>query len=155
SADHGGADFPEVTGGGRQPVPTLRAVIEDAVKTALGGSGPFIAAFSTNDLYFKPGVYERLKATPTGPKSVIGIATRQPGVARVFTSDELSNAAARTSSDPKLRAAALSYYPGRSGDLGILLKENWLMISAGTTHGTLYPYDQRVPVILYGAGIRP
>ena len=28
-----------------------------------------------------------------------------------------------------------------------------MMTGAGTTHGTLYGYDQRVPVILYGAGI--
>ena len=27
--------------------------------------------------------------------------------------------------------------------------------ATGTTHGTLYDYDKRVPVILYGAGIRP
>jgi hypothetical protein len=28
------------------------------------------------------------------------------------------------------------------------------MPAAGTTHGTLYDYDSRVPVVLYGAGIR-
>ena len=50
----------------------------------------------------------------------------------------------------------MSYYAGRSGDLTVLLKENWELIGAsGTTHGSLYAYDQRVPVILYGAGIAP
>ena len=29
------------------------------------------------------------------------------------------------------------------------------MPAAGTTHGTLYEYDRRVPVILFGAGIEP
>jgi hypothetical protein len=29
------------------------------------------------------------------------------------------------------------------------------MTAAGTTHGTFYDYDRRVPVILYGAGIQP
>ena len=53
-----------------------------------------------------------------------------------------------------IRAAALSYYPDRSGDLTIVPKENWILAGAGTTHGTSYEYDQHVPVILYGAGIR-
>ena len=35
-------------------------------------------------------------------------------------------------------------------------KDEVLLLKAvyDTTHGTAYPYDQRVPVILYGAGIR-
>jgi len=77
-----------------------------------------------------------------------------PGVARVLTSDEVSTAAARASKDPQVRAAALSYFAGRSGDLIVIPSENWMLIAAGTTHGTMYPYDQRVPVLLYGAGIR-
>jgi len=157
SADHGVADMPEQsTGGGRIPGTTIRAAIEAAAKTALGEDGPFVEAMSTNDIYFKPGVYQRLKAKPRGLQSVIEHADALSGVARVFTSDEISTAAARASDDPQIRAAALSYYAGRSGDLTVLLKENWELIGAtGTTHGSLYPYDQRVPVILYGAGIAP
>ena len=78
-----------------------------------------------------------------------------PGIARVFTSDEISSAAARKSADPQIRAAALSYYSGRSGDLVLLVKENWIMPATGTNHGTLYDYDRRVPVLLFGAGIKP
>jgi phosphopentomutase len=37
----------------------------------------------------------------------------------------------------------------------VLVKENWIMPASGTTHGTLYEYDKRVPVILFGAGIKP
>jgi len=155
SADHGVADFPEVTGGGRQPLAQLREAIETTLKTTLGDEGPFVAGLSTNDVYFKRGLYDRLKANPAMLKSVIDAMTKQPGIARVFTSDELSSAEARASKDSQVRAAALSYYPGRSGDLTFLVKENWLTTPSGTTHGTSYPYDQRVPVILYGAGIRP
>ena len=78
-----------------------------------------------------------------------------PGVARVLTSDDVSTPEARRSDDPQVRAVALSYYPGRSGDLTVIVKENWIMTATGTTHGTLYDYDRRVPVILYGSGIRP
>jgi predicted AlkP superfamily pyrophosphatase or phosphodiesterase len=156
SADHGVADLPEqASGGGRQPAATVRAVIEAAIKPALGGDETFIAAVSGGDVYFKPGVYDRLKAKPQVLRAVLAAVAALPGVARVFTSDEMSAAAARSSTDREIRATALSYYPGRSGDLTVLVKENWVMLAAGTTHGTLYDYDQRVPVILYGAGIRP
>jgi len=154
SADHGVADFPEVAGGGRQAIAPLRAAIEDAIKKAFGEEGPFIAALATNDVYFKRGVYERLRANPAALKSVIAAMTAQPGIARVFTSDELAVPDARASQDPQIRAAALSYYPGRSGDLTFLVKEHWLTTPAGTTHGTSYAYDQQVPVVLYGAGIK-
>jgi predicted AlkP superfamily pyrophosphatase or phosphodiesterase len=154
SADHGVGDIPEqATGGGRQPVAAIRTAIESALKTALGEDGPFIAAVVTNDVYFKPGVYDRLKAKPEALRTAIANASALPGIARVFTSDEIAPPAARASDDPQIRAAALSYYPGRSGDLTLLVKENWQMTASGTTHGTLYGYDQRVPVILYGAGI--
>ena len=61
---------------------------------------------------------------------------------------------ARESSDRVLRAAALSHYPGRSGDIIIAPDEKWLMSTAVTTHGTQYTYDQRVPVIFFGNSVR-
>jgi len=44
--------------------------------------------------------------------------------------------------------------PGRSGDFVLIPKPNWIIRVAGTTHGTLNSYDQRVPVILFGNRIR-
>jgi hypothetical protein len=58
------------------------------------------------------------------------------------------------SSDRVRRAAALSYNKDRSGDLIMIPKENWLQSSAATTHGTHHPYDQSVPVIVYGPGVK-
>jgi hypothetical protein len=35
-------------------------------------------------------------------------------------------------------------------------KPFWISIAAdGTTHGTPQPYDRQVPVVLYGAGVKP
>jgi hypothetical protein len=75
-------------------------------------------------------------------------------VAQVFVGSELATAEARASTDPVRRAAALSHYPGRSGDLIIAPKAQWLLATTATTHGTQQPYDQRVPVILFGASVR-
>lgn len=155
ASDHGVADLPEqVPGAGRVNGATARATIDAAAKTALGGDGPLVAAMNGGDVYFKPGVYDRLKQDPAALGAVIDAVLRIPGVARVIKSDEIATAAARTSKDAVIRAAALSYFPDRSGDLTIVPKENWILAGAGTTHGTPYPYDQEVPVILYGAGIR-
>ena len=30
----------------------------------------------------------------------------------------------------------------------------WILSTSATTHGTLYSYDQRVPLILYGTGVK-
>jgi predicted AlkP superfamily pyrophosphatase or phosphodiesterase len=156
SSDHGVADIPEQNpAGGRQPARSLQAVIDAALKPLLGGDGAYVTAVAGGEVYFKPGVYERLKRDDAPLRAAIDAALALPGVARVFRSEEIATAAARASTDPQIRAAALSYFPGRSGDLLVLVKEHWIMPSSGTTHGTLYDYDQRVPVILYGAGIKP
>jgi predicted AlkP superfamily pyrophosphatase or phosphodiesterase len=156
SSDHGVADIPEeVPGAGRVNTATVSATVDAAAKTVLGGDTGYIAAINAGDVYFKPGVYDRLKQDPAALGAVIDAVMKIPGIARVIKGEEISTSAARTSKDALIRAAALSYYPDRSGDLTIVPKENWILAGAGTTHGTSYAYDQHVPVILYGAGIRP
>jgi hypothetical protein len=155
SADHGVADLPEQNpAGGRQPAAAVRGAIDAAIRPVLGGEGSYIAALSGGDVYFVRGVWDRLKDNKTALAAISSALRALPGVARVFTSDEIAGSAARSSKDPQVRAAALSYFPGRSGDMYVLVKENWIMSGSGTNHGTLYDYDSRVPVILYGAGIR-
>jgi predicted AlkP superfamily pyrophosphatase or phosphodiesterase len=155
SADHGVAEMPEqVEGAGRQSMLAVRQAIEATIKAPLGGEGPFIAANSGAEIYFKPGVYDRLKADPATLKAIRTAVGAMSGVERIVTSDEVATPAARASKDKYIRAVALSYFPGRSGDLFVIPKERWLFTSTGTTHGSLHSYDQRVPVLLYGAGIR-
>jgi len=155
SSDHGVAGMPEqVEGAGRQSMLAIRTAIEATIKAPLGGEGPYIAANSGAEIYFKPGVYDRIKADPALLKTIRTAVGAMSGVDRIVTSDEVATPAARASKDKYIRAVALSYFPGRSGDLFVIPKENWLFTSLGTTHGTLYSYDQRVPVLLYGAGIR-
>ena len=133
----------------------VRGLMEASMKQSLGGEGPFVTATSAADIYLKPGVFEKLKEKKGALKALLDAAGSVPGVGRMLSSDEISTPAARTSKDAQIRAAALSYFPGRSGDLFVIPKENWLLVAAGTTHGSWYSYDQRVPVVLYGAGIKP
>lgn len=154
SSDHGVADLPEQSGGNRQP----SAAVVTAVNTALEpffGPGKHMAYTVYTDLYLAPGVYDRVRATPRALEAVLDALRALPGIDRAFSSHELRSQAARSSSDPVLRAAALSHYPPRSGDLVIVPRRLWLLSTAATTHGTYHPYDQGVPVIFFGAGVKP
>ena len=154
SADHGVAPMPEQTeGGGRQNRTEIMAAVDGAL-APIFGPGKYVAHAAYTDLYLLPGVLDRLKADPKAYAAVVAALRALPGIEYVFRSDEISSAEARTSPDPVKRAAALSHFPSRSGDLIIVPRRHWMLsTSSATTHGTLHPYDQRVPVIFYGAGV--
>ena len=155
SADHGVADVPEQTADGGHVLSNVTTGAIDAVlKGASYGDGPFVAAALGTEIYLKPGVYDRLQRDAKTLAALRDAMGKLSGVARVLTARELAPASARTSKDPQIRAAALSYVPGRSGDLFVIPKPNWIMGASVTTHGTLNTYDQRVPIVLYGAGIQ-
>jgi predicted AlkP superfamily pyrophosphatase or phosphodiesterase len=156
TADHGVADIPnQVPGAGRVLNVVVSNYIDAVLKPAGYGDGPFVAAIAGSDVYLTPGVYDRLRADEKTRTALVEGMAKLSGIARVLTADDVNTAAARDSKDPQIRATALSYYPGRSGDLTVIPKENWIMGSVVTTHGTLNPYDQQVPIILFGAGIKP
>ena len=117
------------------------------------GVGKYLSRMNGNDIYFEPGAYERLKRRPRTLKLMTDAMARVPGVRKVFTADDVANAAG--ASDPLLRAAALSYVKGRSGDLIVALKPGWMFSAAGTTHGSASADDQRVPLLLFGYGVKP
>jgi arylsulfatase A-like enzyme len=152
SADHGVAPLPEQSGGNRQPSAEIVATIDKALAPFFG-PGKYVAHTVYTDLYLAPGVYDRLKATPEASAALLQALRALPGIAHAFRADMIERPSARASADPALRAAALNYYGPRSGDIIIVPTEHWLLSTAATTHGTLYPYDQRVPVIFFGAGV--
>jgi len=165
SADHGVVPIPEdmqTTGAdaGLLHLPELQSKIEKAL-APLDYPKPAVASVNGSDVYFAPGVYDKLQHDHAAMQAVIEAALSQPGVAAVYRADELQDRPATQS--PTHRAMALSYFPGRSGDLFILPKPYWLLDgtplgklrSYGTGHGVPYNYDQHVPVLLLGFGIQP
>src|SRR5262249_36616586 len=77
-----------------------------------------------------------------------------PGIGRVERTAELAgNCDARTG---EARAMCLTLDPERSGELLYLPKAHWIMQEAdepvGTAHGSMQPYDRRVPVIVLAPG---
>lgn len=152
SSDHGVAPLPEQSGGGRQPATEIVATI-DAALGKFFGPGKYVARTVYTDIYLQPGVLDRLRESPAARAAMLDALRGMPGIAHAFLSDEVSGGAVRTSAEPAKRAAALSYFAPRSGDILLVPERNWLLSTAATTHGTLHPYDQRVPVMFLGRGV--
>jgi arylsulfatase A-like enzyme len=165
TADHGVAPIPieMATIGVDAGVLSLPAV-KDRIEKALEPfnlAKPAIARMAGNDIYFAPGIYNQLKQNPAAMQAALDATRSVPGVADVFRTEDLSGESITLS---EVRTAfALSYFPGRSGDLFVLQKPYWLTSGSvegigrhsGTGHGTPYNYDQHVPLFLMGFGIQP
>jgi predicted AlkP superfamily pyrophosphatase or phosphodiesterase len=158
TADHGVAPIPEQmtargVSAGRVSLRRLRQRVDEVLEPRLG-EGSRVAAVNYTDVYFARGVYDRIKTRPDLMREVLAALAREPGVAAVYTSDEVREAGV-TATDRLLRAAAFGYCPGRSGDIIVVPGPYWTMSGDPTTHGSANAYDQRVPLFLMGAGIRP
>jgi hypothetical protein len=152
SSDHGVSPIPEQSGAGRQPSSELMMAVNTALEPFFG-PGKYVAHAAYTDIYFAPGVYERVRASREAMDAVLRAVRALPGMLAAYPADEVADADARRSEDPSKRAAALNYFRGRSGDLIVIPRENWLLSSAAATHGTLHAYDQRVPVMFLGPGV--
>jgi len=156
SADHGVADVPVTRNAGRVAQEDVRERIEEILNARFGppsGNTRYILS-GTDFIRFAPGVFDRVRADSGLMAAIERSVAAIPGVERVLRKDQLSD----RSSDPIVRAAALTNFEGRSGDLIIVTKPNWplggrVAAEAGS-HGAPYDYDQRVPVILFGGGIK-
>jgi predicted AlkP superfamily pyrophosphatase or phosphodiesterase len=165
SADHGVVPIPEDmvrTGAdaGVLVVPEVQEKIEK-VLAELNYPKPIIAKMVESTVYFASGVYEKLSHDPAALRAVRDAAMSQPGVAAVYSAEELAD---RPATHSAIRSSeSFSYFPGRSGDLFVVPKPYWLVDGVrtagsrgyGTGHGTPYNYDQHVPILLMGFGIRP
>jgi predicted AlkP superfamily pyrophosphatase or phosphodiesterase len=165
SADHGVAPIPEDlqrTGAdaGWLNVEEVKQRIEKALD-GLSYAKPAVAEVGGGDVYFTPGTYEKLKTDAAAMHAVIEAIESVPGVAGVYRAEELEGRPA--TENPVRRAETASFLKSRSGDLMIVPKPYWPWDFStagrprqyGTTHGTPYYYDQRVPVLFMGFGIRP
>ncbi len=156
SADHGVSPIPEQTisagrDAGRLAWTNLTGIIERAAQES-AGPGAYVARVTGNDIYFEPGMYDKLRASGAALQAVTRALQAEPGIARVFAADDLRSGA--TSTDRLQRAAALSYVPGRSGDMIVVPRLGWIFSPTGTTHATASPDDQRVPIVFMGPGVK-
>ncbi|MGE3841192.1 MAG: alkaline phosphatase family protein [Vicinamibacterales bacterium] len=156
TGDHGVAPIPEQMAAeglnaGRISPKDVAARVDAALVPFLG-PGPHVNQQVFTDLYLKAGVIGQLREQPRAMQAVRDALATVPGVAEVL--DPVEFWRANSSGDDAASSAILSYVPGRSGDLILIPRPYFLNSTAGSTHGTSYDYDARVPVLLAGPGIR-
>ena len=148
SSDHGVAPIPDqVPGAGRQAGKQVLAAINQALQPHFG-PGEYAVANAYTDIYMAAGAAERLENDTKARTAVLDALRALPGVMQAFTADELAGSSARSSPDPVKRAAALSHHHERSGDIIIVPRENWLLSTSATTHGTHHPYRPARPGVV-------
>ncbi len=156
SSDHGVAPIPEYAASvGLDAGRRSSAAVTEAVEAALAplGPGKHVATTLYTDVYLTEGTWEKLRERPDLVRAVKAAVEGLDGVSQVFTRDEIATMAFPDGSAGDRMARG--YYPGRSGDLLVAPRPYWIATSDGTTHGTGYDYDVRVPVALMGPGIAP
>ncbi len=157
SSDHGVPMIPEQMAAmgldaGRFTSAALNARVTAAWKTATSDDTNPIALGGTN-MYFTPAALATIRANRAVRDAITAAALAQPGIASAYWAEDIATGI--SDDDPVKRAIILSYVADRSPDLIMIPKANWMATATGTTHGTPHLYDQRVPVILMGWGIKP
>jgi predicted AlkP superfamily pyrophosphatase or phosphodiesterase len=166
TADHGVAPMPEVArtrawGGGAQRLP--RPVVADAVERALTSRygapplGRWIAFEDFPNLYLDEKMIQSLgidvnEATRAARDAVAAV----PGVEQAWTRNRLMQLRETADAASVLeRAALLSFRPGRSGDVVYTVSRYVVVAEIGSSHGSPWSYDGRVPLMWLGPGIAP
>ena len=157
TADHGVAPVPEVNEarkmpGGRLSGARIRQKIDDALIRRFG-PGAWMLPGGTEMLYLNQDLIRTKKLNPADVERVAAdAALTEKHIARVYTRSQLLNG--QVQQDPISRAFSLSFFGPRSGDLFILPEPYYMFSPTGTTHGLPYDYDNHVPIIFYGSGIK-
>jgi hypothetical protein len=157
SSDHGVGFIPEaLQAKGEEAGRVLNAVLSRAAEAAMVaayGPGPHIAHVEYTEVYFTDRTRELVARSEATLEPLFAALERVPGVMRARATRDFPNK--KSSADAAERAAAFGHFPGVSGDIQVFLKPNFVGTdTSAATHGTFQAYDQQVPVIFFGNGIR-
>lgn len=159
TADHGVAPVPEVNQarhmpGGRLNASQLTTAINDALTKRFGPGNWILPGSPVTNPYLNLKLVSGAKADLAAVERVAAdAAAGLAHIARVYTARELAGGTLQR--DDIGRAFSLSFYGPRSGDIFILQEPYYLFDATGTSHGTPYVYDNEVPVLFCGPGIKP
>ena len=163
TADHGVAPLPEVVrkfnpsaGAGRVHPEAIVAAARAALDARYGAtpSPGWIAHHSAPMLYLNVRALQARGISIEEAERVAKAAVeRVPAVQQVLTAAEL-----RQQRNQSVRSApALSFYPGRSGNIYYELRPYQLLGEepTGADHGSPWAYDAHVPLLWFGASVKP
>ena len=139
----------------------FRAWVDGALRDAFGGPGQpaaaapsFLAGLGDATLWLDPAALATAGVTPAQAAAALSDPARAaPWLAAARTPEQLTRGGALSPVEERLRRG---YYPGRSGDLMWALRPYCYAGGADAhgEHGSPYPYDTHVPLVLYGWGVR-
>ncbi|HEX5748081.1 MAG TPA: alkaline phosphatase family protein [Archangium sp.] len=158
SADHGGAAVPEhwaASGVDAERVDprALSKGLTEALRARFGGD--VTATVEELDVYLGGKTLEGGKVDGAAVRRAAAAwLAKQPAITLAVASDDLYTTPDVAGWVEPLRKG---YYPGRSGDVLYVVKPFHVISaeSVGTNHGTPYAYDQLVPLVLAGKGVKP
>lgn len=166
TADHGVCPLPQLRQAAGQDAgwvaPELLASRAEELLVQKFGTlpspGRWLLSFSNNFLYLNRELMEKRGLSPSqGETALADWVKQQPGILTAYTRAQLSSNL--PAQDDLGRRVQLSFHPDRSGDVAVVQKPYYLLAPAllrtGTTHGTPFPYDTHVPLVVFGPGAQP
>lgn len=158
TADHGVAPLPE-----RKPGQGGRVRGADLDQQVFAALDAKYGALADNERWaVRDGLGYHLNPAALAQKSLAPAVAEETVRAALATMPVIAAAYTRTRlMDPAPldaigEAVRLSYYPPRSPDVMAVLRPFFIdRTTPGTTHGTPYDYDTHVPLLWYGAGVKP
>jgi hypothetical protein len=162
SSDHGVLDLPEALAAGLvgarrvrgADLAALRKAVEEAVEAEYPGHGDLDLDFSEAGFAFDEPAALAAGIEPSTLRERIAAASEEnEWVADAYTREELL---ATGEADPWLTLYRRCALAERCPDV-VLRPEPWLLFDTpeGTSHGSPYPYDRRVPLAFLGGPVKP
>jgi predicted AlkP superfamily pyrophosphatase or phosphodiesterase len=166
TGDHGGMDIPErlrakgVANATRADPALGTAVLGKVIAAKLKLSGPALLGDLANDVWIDRLLAPRDRTRVE--REAVAFYEAHPQVEAVFTSRQIGRIPLPTGSPDKWSIGQMvraSYDRQRSGDLYVVLRRNVSpIVSPGVgyvaTHGSVWDYDRRVPILFWRKGMR-
>jgi predicted AlkP superfamily pyrophosphatase or phosphodiesterase len=163
TADHGGLDIPERMhasdpDAARVDPALASGAVGRVIGEKLGIKGPVLHGGSYGDIY----IDEALSATDRARvrDAALTFYRANPQVEAAFSAEALRKLPIPTGRQDRwtlMERARAAFYPGRSGDIYVLLHRDITPIaspkSSVATHGSPWDYDRRVPILLWRPGM--
>jgi len=154
TSDHGVSPIPEelpAGRGGRITEKTIREAIEKRLSDRFG-EGPWVVGRSGPAPYLNHELARQRNIALAALRREAAEAVRRlPGVARVYTAEELVSGRGGDEIDRRVRNG---YHTERGADLVPVAERFWVFGAERATHGSPHDYDAHVPVIFHGPGVR-
>jgi predicted AlkP superfamily pyrophosphatase or phosphodiesterase len=154
TADHGFMPAPEYSAqlglasgriNGAQALGRVNAGLETRF-----GPGKWVSASGASLLLNRQLIAQKQVDANAMAEAARNLLLAEPGVAAAYTRSELLSGS--RAGAPFFEPMRNSWHPDVSGEVQFVLKPYWMFESSSnvTTHGSPYPYDTNVPILMYG-----